>query len=106
MTAATIIDLARHFPENGMKLLLQHPKNVRDLLEIKRCKLVNLIDFDRLQLDPTTYVQRDYRHLESDLVLRGPLLRSPTQRLRARRAAVSPGGHGGPFFFRAFLLGP
>src|SRR4029077_15913988 len=60
---------------NGMKLLLQRPDNVRDLLRIRRFKHVDLIDFDRLQLAPTTYVQRDYRHVESDLVLRGPLLR-------------------------------
>lgn len=58
-----------------MKLLLHRPGNVRDLLPIRRYRHVDLIDFDRLQLDPTTYVQRDYRHVETDLVLRGPLLR-------------------------------
>lgn len=75
MTPLRVEDLVRNFPENGMKLLLQRPRNVRDLLRIRRFRHVDLIDFDRLQLDPTTYVQRDYRHVESDLVLRGPLLR-------------------------------
>ena len=69
-------DFVRQFSENGLKLLLgQQPLNVRDLLRIGRCALADSIPFDRLQLDPTTYVQRDYRHLESDLVLRGPLRR-------------------------------
>ena len=68
-------DFARQFPENGLKLLLQQPLNVRDALRIARCKQADAIDYDRLQVDPTTYVQRDYRHLESDLVLRGPLRR-------------------------------
>src|SRR5437867_582340 len=73
MTTHSIEDFARQFPENGMKLLLQQPLNVRDLFRIARYQLIDRIDFDRLQLDPTTYVQRDYRHVESDVVLRGPL---------------------------------
>jgi hypothetical protein len=66
-------DFARQFPENGMKLLLQRAENLRDLLHIVRLSLVDRLDFARLETDPTTYVQRDYRHLESDLVLRVPL---------------------------------
>jgi hypothetical protein len=68
-------DFARQFPENGLKLLLQWPHNVRDALRIAHYKQADAIDYDHLQVDPTTYVQRDYRHLESDVVLRGPLLR-------------------------------
>ena len=68
-------DFARQFPENGLKLLLQWPLNVRDALRIARYKQADAIDYDHLEVDPTTYVQRDYRHLESDVVLRGPLLR-------------------------------
>lgn len=56
-----------------MKLLLQHSLNVRDLLAIACYQYVNFIDYEDLQLDPTTYVQRDYRHVESDVVWRGPL---------------------------------
>jgi hypothetical protein len=75
MIIHSIEDFARQFPENGMKLLLQGPLNVRDLLRIACYRFTDHIDFDRLQLDPTTYVQRDYRHLESDVVLCGPLRR-------------------------------
>ena len=52
-------DFARQFPEKGLKLLLQWPLNVRDALRIARYKQANAIDYDRLQVDPTTYVQRD-----------------------------------------------
>ena len=76
MTAHGPEDFVRQFPENGMKLLLgQQPLNVQDLLHLGRCKLADTIDYAQLQLDPTSYVQRDYRHLESDVVLRGPLRR-------------------------------
>lgn len=73
-------DFVRRFPENGLKRLLgQQPLNVRDLLHIARCDLADAIAYDRLRLDPTTYVQRDYHHVESDLVLRGPLRRPRQQ---------------------------
>ncbi len=70
MTAPRPEDYARQFPENGMKLLLQEPLNLHDLLTVARCEYTDDIDYARVQPDPTTYVQRDYRHLESDLVLR------------------------------------
>ena len=50
MPSLQIEDLVRNFPENGLKLQLQHPQNVRDLLRIRRFKHVDLIDFDRLRL--------------------------------------------------------
>jgi len=44
--------LARNFPENGMKLLLELPGNVRDLLGLAgrdiREDIVQPIDLDRL----------------------------------------------------------
>ena len=46
-----------------MKLLLEDPRNVRDLLAIQGLDVIKLIDFDRAKLVRTTYVQRDYRHL-------------------------------------------
>lgn len=73
MTARRPEDFARHFPENGMKLLLQQPDNLRELLRIARLSLVDRLDFAHLEADPTTFVQRDYRHVESDLVLRIPI---------------------------------
>ena len=70
-----IEDFARQFPENGLKLLLQQPLNARDLLHIARYRDADVIDYDRLRPDPTSCVQRDYRHVESDVVLRGQLRR-------------------------------
>jgi hypothetical protein len=32
-----------------------------------------LIDFQQLEIEHTTFIQRDYRHLESDIVLKAPL---------------------------------
>ncbi len=82
MTTARIAAMARHFPENGMKLLLEDPRNVRDLLRLRAGRLASLIDFERLKCDSTTYVERDYRHIEADVVLRGPLQRRRGERTR------------------------
>jgi hypothetical protein len=62
-------EIVRRFPENGMKLMLENPKNVRDLLLLSRAKIVDLIDCDCLTRVRTTFVERDYRHVESDVVL-------------------------------------
>ena len=64
-----IIQIVRQFPENSMKLLLENPLNVRDLLLIAAAEMVQWIDFNGLRLDRTSFVQRDYRHVESDVVL-------------------------------------
>jgi hypothetical protein len=74
--------LVRQFSENGLKLLLEHPKSVHELLRITGSTLMELIDFDHLTLDRTTFVQRDYRHVEADLVLHAPLLRPKGGRSR------------------------
>jgi Putative transposase, YhgA-like len=81
MTPPPIEEFARLFPQNGMKLLLHRGLNVRDLLRIGRSRYVKDIDFAQLQPDPTTYVQRDFRHVESDIVLRGPLKGHGQQRI-------------------------
>ena len=44
MTTHRIEEFARQFPENGLKLLLQQPLNVRDLLRIARYPHTNAID--------------------------------------------------------------
>jgi len=62
----------RHFRENGLKLLLHHTGNIRDLLTMRDPDRAARIDFDRLTIDPTSYVAADYRHLCSDLVLKVP----------------------------------
>src|SRR5437867_2044307 len=66
-------DFARNFPGNGTKLLLRAPANVQGLLRFGHSPLVDRIEYNRLRVDETTYVQRDYRHVESDIVLRGVL---------------------------------
>ncbi len=65
-------EIIRQFPQNGMKLLLHNPENVRDLLQVARSPLVPAIDFDQMRVDPTDYVASDFRHVESDLVLTAP----------------------------------
>jgi hypothetical protein len=65
--------LVRHFPENGLKVLLENAGNVRDLLRLLGVEAVERIDFARLRVEPAHFVQRDYRHLASDLVLSAPL---------------------------------
>jgi predicted transposase YdaD len=73
MTEPRVLEIIRQFRENGLKLLLQHPANARDLLALARTNLLRQIDITRMTVDPTTYVASDYRHLTSDLVLRAPL---------------------------------
>jgi hypothetical protein len=65
--------LIRNFPENGLKVLLEHPANVHDLLQILQVRLVPRIDFGRMRVEPAHFVERDYSHLESDVVLQAPL---------------------------------
>jgi hypothetical protein len=65
-------DVVRHFRENGLKLLFHEAANVRDLLTLRDPDRAARIDFDRLTVDPTSYVAADYRHLASDVVLRVP----------------------------------
>ena len=66
-------ELVRQFKENGTKMLLEHPANVRDLLSLVHAPWLDEIDFRRMQQIKTTFIRRDYRHLESDIVLTAPL---------------------------------
>jgi hypothetical protein len=65
-----------------MKLLLENPNNVHDLFTLTGSDVVDLIDFYRLRRESGTFVQRDYRRVESDVVLQAPL------RVRRTRRAV------------------
>ncbi len=65
-------DFVRHFRENGLKLLLQEPGNLRELLSLLGSSLISRLDYLRMKVDATTYVAADYRHLVSDLVLKVP----------------------------------
>jgi hypothetical protein len=73
MSKARIQEIIRRFPENGIKLLLENPKNAEDLLRLTGAKIIGLIDCAQLTRIQNTFVQRDYRHLESDVVLLAPL---------------------------------
>ena len=84
MTDTRLRQLVRQFPENGIKLLLENPSNVRDLLGLAGTDLVDLIDLERIELIKTTFVQRDYRHVESDVVLVAPLWRRKGKQSRRR----------------------
>jgi hypothetical protein len=74
MTAPSVVDFVRHFRENGLKLLFQHPANTRDLLTLAGVanRVIDRIDFRRMTVDNTTYVASDFRHLSADLVLKAP----------------------------------
>ena len=65
--------LVRNFPENGMKLLLENPGNVKDLLLLTGEDLVRRINLDRIHLLPTSFVTGEYRNISSDVVLMAPL---------------------------------
>jgi uncharacterized protein (UPF0261 family) len=56
-----------------MRLLLEDPRNVRDLLAVHGLGLLDLIDFDHATLVPTAFRERDFRHVEANVVLRAPL---------------------------------
>jgi len=76
-------ELVRHFKENEIKLMLEHPANVREALGLVHVPWFDEIDFGRLEQVRTTFVRRNYRHLASDIVFSAPLVRrrGPNKRL-------------------------
>jgi len=70
MSRARIKAIVREFAENGIKLLLEDPANVRELLAITDLAMLEQIDFERMIRVRTTFVLRDYRHVEADVILR------------------------------------
>ena len=59
MTEPRVREIVRQFRENGLKLLLHHPANARDLLALTGTCLLDRIDFARMTVDPTTYIASD-----------------------------------------------
>src|SRR6516165_9964438 len=72
MTATLLKELVRNFPENGPKLLLENPANVRDLLVLLREPAVPDIDFAAMTVERSHFVQPDYRHVALDVLLKAP----------------------------------
>src|SRR4051794_37642016 len=72
MSEERIHEIVRQFRENGVKLLLQTPANVHDLLTAGNWPLLDRLDLKRMTVDPTSHVAADYRHAASDLVLSVP----------------------------------
>ncbi len=81
MLSRRIQRIIRHFPENGLKVLLEDPHNVRELLDMLEAALSQRIDFAAMRVSPSRFVHRDYRHLEADVVLQAPLLDAQGRRL-------------------------
>ena len=79
-----LLELIRQFKENGIKMLLEHAESVRELLELLGYDKADRIDFERLEFLKTTFIQRDFRHVESDIVLVAPLLSKQGRRTRKK----------------------
>jgi hypothetical protein len=82
MSRARIKAIVRDFSENAVKLLLEVPANVRELLTIPELPMLDNIDFNHMIRVRTSFVLRDYRHVEADVVLRAPLRRRPGDQQR------------------------
>jgi recombination-promoting nuclease RpnB len=78
MARQRVSDLLLHnFPENGVKFLLHHPRNLQDLLRLlawrqpatpdPRC-----FDFARRTIEPDTLIRGDFSHGITDLLVRLP----------------------------------
>jgi hypothetical protein len=73
MAESLLAKLVRNFPENGPKLLLENPANVRDLLTFLRDPWVSAIDFTAMTVERTHFVQASYAHVSLDLLFKAPL---------------------------------
>jgi hypothetical protein len=72
MTASVLRDLVRNFPENGPKLLLENPANVRDFLVLLREPAVPDIDFAAMTVERSHFVQPDHWHVALHVMLKAP----------------------------------
>ena len=64
--------VARSFPQNGIKLLLENPKNVRELFRVVEFRQTDQIVFSDMKVERTTFVAPNFRHIEADIVLTAP----------------------------------
>ncbi len=72
MSESLLKKLVRNFPENGPKLLLENPANVRDLHVLLHEPHVDAIDFAGMTVERTHFVQPDFEHVAIDLLLKAP----------------------------------
>ena len=74
MDRARLRDIIRNFPENGMKRLLEDPRNIHDLLALTGRNLENDIDLEQPGSVKETFIKGSYRHTAADVVIRAPLV--------------------------------
>jgi Putative transposase, YhgA-like len=60
------------FPDRAIRLLLENPHNLRDLLNAVAPDLAARCDFERVEIVPTRFLLDDWRRRESDLLCRFP----------------------------------
>ena len=65
--------LVRNFKENSVKFLLLDRDNAREALTLMAPDHAPLIDFARQEVIRATFVAPDFRHLETDLLLKAPM---------------------------------
>ena len=61
-----------HFPDRSMRRLLRDPEYVKGLIEIIAINLAKLMDFSRLEPLSTSFIPRDLREREADILYRVP----------------------------------
>jgi hypothetical protein len=66
--------LVRNFSENSVKFLMHNSANVQEGLRMIAPEQARLIDFAKLTVMQNTFIAPDFRHLETDILLRAPLL--------------------------------
>ena len=79
-----VIQLTRQYKENGIKLLLEHWQNVRELFCLLPGDWNRRIDFEQLELVKTTFIRSNFRHLETDILFTAPLLDARGRRTRKK----------------------
>ena len=63
-------------------MMLEHAANVREVIAIVGAHWLSRIDFDSFQVTKTSFVRRDFRHVESDIVCTARLLGPDGKKLR------------------------
>ena len=64
-----------HFSDRSVRWLLEDKENVKGLFEILASELVDLIDFDQLALQNTTFLSSKLKEQESDMIFSVPFKR-------------------------------